>query len=100
LAKPFDFGYLPLVTWASVWGVLKWVLLVLVAGFIGQFGKSLALRIIERRKRMTPPAEEQPQTLPSDAELDRERLEALAKIEKKRAKAEVKRLKKQEPEDD
>jgi hypothetical protein len=30
------------------WSVLKWVLLVLIAGFIGQFGKMMAVAIIDR----------------------------------------------------
>jgi len=38
---------------SAVWNVLKWVLAALAAGFIGQFGRSLALRIIERRRRRT-----------------------------------------------
>jgi len=89
-------AYHPFMTWDAVWDVLKWILLVLAAGFVGQFGKTLALRIIERRKRAKREAE------PSQ-ELGREtssphpeiaHIEAQAKIEKKRAKAEVKRLKK------
>ena len=81
-------------TWDAVWDVLKWILLVLAAGFIGQFGKTLALRIIERRKRAkqeTAPPQE-PEHEPSNPDIAR--IEAQAKIEKKRAKAEVKRLKK------
>jgi len=35
--------------------ILKWVLLILLAGFIGQFGKSLSLRVIhsfqDRKKK-------------------------------------------------
>ena len=30
------------------WQIMKWVLIVLVAGFIGQFGKTLAKHIMER----------------------------------------------------
>jgi hypothetical protein len=83
------------VTWESVWNVLKWVLAALAAGFVGQFGRSFALRLIERKRRERALAKAQTgqeRELPVD--LERERLEALAKIEKKRAKAEVKRLKK------
>ena len=36
--------------WQQVWGVLKWVLAALVAGFVGQFGKSLALFFMKRRR--------------------------------------------------
>lgn len=32
----------------SAWSVLKWVLIVLVAGFIGQFGKSLAQAVMKK----------------------------------------------------
>jgi len=76
----------------QVWDVVKWVLLVLAAGFIGQFGKSFALRFIERRRNAQ--SDREP-GVPSPApEIEKARLEARAKIEKKRAKAEVKRTKK------
>ncbi len=89
---------MPGVTLDAVWDVLKWVLLVLVAGFIGQFGKSFALRLIERRRRRRKAAGSDPNVSPTPAdprvEIEKARLEARAKIEKKRAKAEVKRSKK------
>lgn len=80
-----------------MWNVLKWVLVVLVAGFIGQFGKSFALRLIEQRRkeRRQTEASAAPQVSP-DIQLEEDRLEALAKIDKKRTKAEVKRIKKTE----
>jgi len=85
---------MPGVTLEAVWDVLKWVLLVLVAGFIGQFGKSFALRLLERRRsRRTTSSPDGPAT-PPNVEIERVRLEAQAKIEKKRAKAEVKQAKK------
>lgn len=87
--------YLLPVTWESVWNVLKWVLAALVAGFIGQFGRSYALRLIERRRKTSVQAEAISEGFPTDVQLERDRLETQAKIEKKRAKAEVKRLKKQ-----
>jgi len=74
-------------TWEQVWNVLRWVLAALVAGFIGQFGKSLALRLIHRKRLK---AGESVATAAPESE----RAKAQAKIEKKRAKAEVKRLKK------
>lgn len=79
-----------------MWKVLRWVLLALAAGFIGQFGKSFALRLIERRRRARHAAdsEQPPRPVAPDIELEKARLEARAKIEKKRAKAEVKRAKK------
>jgi len=85
---------MPNVTWEAVWNVLKWVLLVLVAGFVGQFGKALAMRLIERRKQSGADTEPPPRPLSEEAELERVRRAAEAKIEKKRAKAEVKRAKK------
>jgi len=87
---------MPGVTLDAVWDVLKWVLLVLVAGFIGQFGKSFALRLIERRRRKAAGSDPNVSPTPADprVEIEKARLEARAKIEKKRAKAEVKRSKK------
>jgi len=76
----------------SVWNVLRWVLAALAAGFIGQFGRSLALRIIERRRKNEARRKAEGGALP--VEVEKTRLKALQKIEKKRAKAEVKRLKK------
>jgi hypothetical protein len=84
---------MPLVSWEAVWDVLKWVLLVLAAGFIGQFGKALAIRLIERKRRRQAEPTSQPAP-PSDAGIERARLAAEAKIEKKRAKTEIKREKK------
>ena len=86
--------YLP-VSWETGWNVLKWVLAALAAGFIGQFGKSFALHLIRKRRRANEPSGQEP-TAPvrSEIPLEKARLDAEAKIEKKRAKAEVKRLKK------
>jgi hypothetical protein len=94
-------------TWEETWGILKWVLAALAAGFIGQFGKSFALHLLRRRRaRRGVESEAQDATRTSvdtsgavastdaSAEVEKARLDALAKIEKKRAKAEVKRLKK------
>ena len=84
-------------TWDAVWDVLKWVLLVLAAGFVGQFGKAFAMRLIERNRRRK--SEPTPQAgLSPDAEIERTRLAAEAKIAKKRAKAELKRAKKRDDE--
>jgi len=76
----------------SVWNILKWVLAALAAAFIGQFGRSLAVHIIERRRKDE--ARRKVDGGPLPAEVGSTRIEALQKIEKKRAKAEVKRLKK------
>jgi len=98
------FYHLPM-TWQEVWGILKWVLAALAAGFIGQFGKSLALYLLRRRRMrrgeeaeaqdVAPTSTDAPSAETSaNAEVEKARLDAVAKIEKKRAKAEVKRLKK------
>ena len=90
--------------WTGVWSVLRWVLAALVAGFICQFGKSLALYLIQRRRRRRQ-ADAQSQAMSQIAKIDdsarsdSEDVQAVlakqtAKVEKKRAKAEVKRLKK------
>lgn len=84
------------VNWEDVWNVLKWVLAALAAGFIGQFGRSFALHLIRKRRAARSEEAAEAPTIAPEAQLDRDRLEALAKIEKKRAKAEVKRLKKAE----
>jgi len=76
----------------SAWNVLRWILAALAAGFIGQFGRFLAIRIIERRRRAEIERRGNAESLPY--ELEKTRIEELQKIEKKRAKAEVKRLKK------
>jgi hypothetical protein len=78
------------VTLDAVWDVLKWVLLVLAAGFIGQFGKSLALHLLERRRKRAAEAAPSPDREP----FERGKSEEWAKVEKKRAKADVKRSKK------
>lgn len=74
-------------TFGDVWGVLRWMLVVLAAGFIGQFGRHAAQRILERRRKRGSPA---------SSEAAAVKLEKVkAKLEKKRAKAEVKRAKKE-----
>jgi hypothetical protein len=65
--------------------VLMWVALVFAAGVVGQFGKSLTLKILERRReRRRLQAGPQAQAPTKDAQ----------KAEKKAAKAAVKQLKK------
>ncbi len=93
----------------STWSILKWVILVLIAGFIGQFGKMLAEAITARIRRRresegaspeTTKTPEAPQNLMSgvsqaeipsrpDASVnipDKKALKALAKARKKEAK--------------
>ena len=81
--------------------ILKWVGIVLAAGYVGYFGRYLAMLIIERvHKRKAPetsPAEPAmepaPQLTTEMARLEIERQKI--KVEKKRAKAETKQLKKE-----
>jgi hypothetical protein len=81
--------------------ILKWVGIVLAAGFIGYFGRYLAMMIIERvRRKKSQEAsiadsrqEKTPQVTPETVQLEKEKEKA--KVEKKRAKAEAKRLKKE-----
>ena len=79
---------------ALVWDVVKWILVVLAAGFIGQFGRVLALRLIERHRTKKTHSHDR-STLPTEVLLEKERLRATEKIEKKEAKAEVKKKKKE-----
>jgi biopolymer transport protein ExbB/TolQ len=89
------FYHLPM-NWQQVWGVLKWVLAALVAGFVGQFGKSLALFLMKRRRARRGLSDGSsdtgmPRTSSPSARIgDSNQM----KVEKKRAKAQVKRLKK------
>lgn len=86
--------------WTEIWGVLKWVVAALIAGFVGQFGKSLALFLMKRRrnKRLKETdavtTNRKYETPSSGANVEQAALETQAKIEKKRAKTEIKRLKK------
>lgn len=84
---------------SSVWSVLKWVLAVLAAGFVGQFGRVLAMRLIKQRRRKrsrsTTESNDEGKTPSPELLLEQERLKAAQKVEKKRAKAELKRAKKE-----
>ena len=76
--------------------ILKWVGIVFAAGFIGYFGRYLGMLMIDRlRKRKS-------QQIPVSEPLretatvqDRRLEESLVKLEKKRAKAEAKKAKKE-----
>ena len=39
----------------DIWSVMKWVLLVLLAGFIAQFGKSMAQSVLKKVGKEQPP---------------------------------------------
>ena len=74
----------------TVLDVLRWVGIVLAGGFVGYFGRYLAMLLIERwRRRGGAPAEPRGAPPPLDPAAA-----AAAKAAKKRAKAEVKRAKK------
>ena len=94
-----------LLDYISTWSVIKWVILVLIAGFIGQFGKMMAEAIItkahRRREMAQKPENDKPEimqtTLPSATEWsaptaasgemsDKKRVKALTKARKKEAK--------------
>lgn len=83
-------------SWESVWNVLKWVLAALAAGFVGQFGRSYAVHLLARRRqrKAEDTAAHLESGVPPVVQLEQTRLETEAKTEKKRAKAELKRLKK------
>jgi hypothetical protein len=94
----------------NTWSVLKWVIIVLVAGFIGQFGKSMAqaimvkVRLARAKKekikdpgppRTTPPDTEAPDPVKNNfyekavagtGASDKKTLKTIAKQEKKAAK--------------
>ena len=94
----------------STWSVLQWIVLVLIAGFIGHFGRMLAQAIVRkiqlaRLKRLNQSAIESPPTkdhlvLPDasvmkepraqspmpDGHIDKKALKILAKLRKKEAK--------------
>jgi len=90
----------------STWSVMKWVILVLIAGFIGQFGRMTAEAIVAkvraRRNRSkqkktngaptvtlaanpTASLPESTQLSVDEAKLEKKRLKALAKAKKKEA---------------
>ena len=75
--------------------VIKWIGIVLAAGFVGYLGRYLAMLIIDRmrRKQSKQSAATEPFQEPSistEIQLEEGRL----KVERKRAKAEAKRSKK------
>jgi len=65
--------------------ILKWILIVLAAGFVGQFGKSFSKYLIKKRI-----AKKQENSIPLT---DKEK-EIEAKLNKKKIKAELKAAKK------
>lgn len=75
--------------------VLIWVGIVFAAGFVGYFGRHLAMMLIEkiRRSKPEPTLPEAPPPVPaSPSEVA---VSTQAKVDKKHAKAEVKKAKKE-----
>ncbi len=78
--------------------ILKWIGIVLAAGFVGYFGRYLAMLIIAKARKKEskpPPIPESPAkeaTLSQDTILEQSKL----KLEKKKAKAEAKKAKKEQ----
>lgn len=71
----------------SVTGIVKWTLVVLGAGFIGYFGRYLAMMIIRRVRKEKPESK----NITIKTESDEEKYKY--KLEKKRLKFEKKKLK-------
>ena len=76
--------------------ILKWIGIVLAAGFVGYLGRYMAMLIIERIRRKQ--TEQMPMAGVKDSISSQDDLldETSLKLEKKRAKAQSKRLKKQD----
>jgi hypothetical protein len=78
--------------------IIKWALLILLAGFIGQFGKSLSLRVIhyfqDKKKKKISPAAEAEQEADQAGKVDS--IDPHHKTEKKMLKAQIKLDKKRE----
>lgn len=69
--------------------IIKWVIIVFIAGIIGQFGKSLTLQVLNwMKKRKTKSVSAKP------IKHSEKPSKKLSKIEKKRQKTEIKQLKK------
>ena len=48
----------------DIWSIMKWVLLVLFAGFIAQFGKAMAQSVLRKVGKVKPPAAVSPAESP------------------------------------
>ncbi|MGB5218727.1 MAG: hypothetical protein WBN66_10570 [Smithella sp.] len=82
----------------STWSVLKWIILVLIAGFIGQFGRMAAeaiaakIRVRRGEKEPVPEVAREPSVSPppatssTNAPPDKKLLKSMAKAKKKEAK--------------
>ncbi len=83
-----------MMNWKEVWNILRWVLAVLAAGFIGHFGRVLAERIINRSRGGAARNIGRSGTEDPQLKLEKKRIKAQEKLEKKRIKANLKKEKK------
>lgn len=97
-----------LLEYISTWSALKWIVLVLIAGFIGQFGRMTAEAIVKkiRQRRAEKPhsssktknlqdSKNESVSLSAGTEIAAEQLRDAEKLEKKRIKAISKARKKE-----
>jgi hypothetical protein len=91
----------------DVWPIIKWVLIILLAGFIGQFGKIVADEIVARARskhKKDPSTDSDPALTATDSEKNTTAKTAIEplpisnhspiKLDKKAAKAMAKQMKK------
>ena len=79
--------------------VLKWVGVALAAGFVGYFGRYLAMQIIEKvHKKKSQPAPTPKPPPPEETNLSQDIMleQSKLKVEKKKVKAEAKKAKKEQ----
>lgn len=76
--------------------VIKWIIIVFIAGIIGQFGKSLTLHILDwwRKRKAKKESPKKPSVHEKQVVHKEPFSKKLSKLEKKKQKAEIKRLKK------
>ena len=78
--------------------ILKWIGIALAAGFIGYFGRYLAMQIIEKMRKKKSPPPPTPEPPPAEEALlsqDTIMEQSKLKLEKKKAKTEAKKAKKE-----
>jgi len=75
--------------------VLIWIGIVFAAGFVGYFGRHLAMVLIERTRRRKPESLVSQTPPPASSSLSEVAVATQTKVDKKRAKAEAKKAKKE-----
>jgi hypothetical protein len=81
-----------IIEYIKSWSALKWVILVLIAGFIGQFGRMTAEAIVKKirqrnaQKENLSARETKSAVSSSTAVTDKKLIKAMAKARKKEAK--------------